>query len=49
MREFEHLITLTLGLFVGALMAFGLVLLFVFFGSSDTCRAALYSLVSFLQ
>lgn len=42
MNEPGTFAVLMLGLLVGALMTLGLVSVVMFFGSSDTCRAALY-------
>lgn len=49
MKETELAITVIASLMAGMLMAFGIVLMFVFFGSSDTiCRSALYSFLSII-
>lgn len=45
MNYAEHIILIVVAVLIGMLMAFGLVLLFMFFGSSDACRTALYGLV----
>lgn len=44
MNHAEHIILVVVALLMGMLMAFGLVLLFMFFGSNDACRSALYGL-----
>lgn len=48
MDETGTFTSMLVGILGGMLMAFGLVLLFVFFGSPDTCRAAVYSISQFL-
>lgn len=48
MSDSGALMALMVGILAGAFMAFGLVLVVMFFGSPDTCRAAVYSLAQML-
>lgn len=48
MNSADTFVLILVCVLAGMLMAFGMVLVFVFLGSSDSCRTSLYSFIPFL-